>query len=318
MGTTSSSSGTYEKIQRAADAVARAIAPRLPEVGVVLGSGLGGFADTLGSPSAVPYGDIPGFARSSVAGHSGRLVAGRCGPVEVLAMQGRVHGYEGHPIEQLVLPVRTLIAVGCRTVVITNAAGGIREDLQPGDLALITDHLNLTGQNPLVGENDDRLGPRFPDMSAAYDPGLRALAKRVARAARIELKEGVYSLLLGPSYETPAEIRMLRTLGADLAGMSTVPEVIAAHHMGARVLGISCVTNKAAGLGGKLSHAEVEETASRVRSKFLTLLGRLIEAIHDGSDSDGDGDAARAAPRPARRPAHAPARKKPSSRKKAR
>jgi purine-nucleoside phosphorylase len=195
-------------------------------------------------------------------------------------MQGRVHRYEGHPLEQVVLPVRVLVACGCRILIITNAAGGIRAELGPGDLALIADHINLTGENPLAGANDDRLGPRFPDMSAAYDAELRALARRAADELGLRpLGEGVYSWMLGPSYETPAEIRMLRTLGADLAGMSTVPEVIAANHMGARVLGISCVTNMAAGLGGKLSHDDVKQTAERVERDFVRLLARIVALL---------------------------------------
>jgi purine-nucleoside phosphorylase len=271
----------YEHVQRAATAVYRAITPRQPRVGIVLGSGLGSFAETLEDPVSVPYGEIPGFARSSVQGHAGQLVAGRSGSTTVLVMQGRVHCYEGHPIEQVVLPTRTLVAVGCRVLIITNASGGIRDDLEPGSLALITDHVNLTGKNPLAGPNDDLLGPRFPDMSQAYDPDLRALAHRAAALEGLSLKEGVYSWLLGPSYETPAEIRMLRTLGCDLAGMSTVPEVITAHHMGARVLGLSCVTNRAAGLGGKLSHDEVKETAERVKEDFLRLLNRIVSSLEE-------------------------------------
>jgi purine-nucleoside phosphorylase len=269
----------YQQIQQAAGAVTRAIAPRQPQVGLVLGSGLGSFADTLEDQAVVPYGQVPGFAESRVAGHAGQFVAGRCGQTRVLAMQGRVHLYEGHPLSQVVLPVRTMIAAGCTEVIITNAAGGIREGLVPGDLCLITDHINFTGHNPLVGDNDDRLGPRFPDMSAAYDPELRALARREADAAGIALKEGVYSWMIGPSYETPAEIEMARTVGGDLAGMSTVPEVIAARHMGARVLGLSCVTNLAAGMQRTLSHDEVKATASEVRETFVRLLTRIVQAL---------------------------------------
>jgi purine-nucleoside phosphorylase len=269
----------YEDVQRAAGVVTRAIAPRTPHVGVVLGSGLGRFADTLDEAVAIPYADIPGFPVSSVPGHAGQLVAGSCQGVQALVMQGRVHCYEGHPLEQVVLPARALVACGCRVLIITNAAGGIRADLKPGDLTLITDHVNLTGRNPLIGPNDDRLGPRFPDMSDAYAAELRELAHEVAAEDGVTLREGVYSWLVGPSYETPAEIRMLRSVGADLAGMSTVPEVIAVHQMGARVLGISCVTNLAAGLGGKLSHEEVKETAARVEKTFLRLLTRVIARL---------------------------------------
>ncbi|PID39006.1 MAG: purine-nucleoside phosphorylase [Proteobacteria bacterium] len=269
-------SAIYEQVQQAAATIREAISPRTPSIGVVLGSGLGPFADQLEDAAAVSYEDIPGFAVSTVKGHAGRLVAGRSQGVSVCAMQGRVHCYEGLPIDQIVLPVRALVAAGCTTLVLTNAAGGIRDDLEPGDLVLLRDHLNLQGQNPLTGPNDERLGPRFPDMSDAYDAELRGVALAAARELDIPLCEGVYAALLGPSYETPAEIRMLRAVGADLAGMSTVPEVIAAHHMGARIIGISCVTNLAAGLGGALSHDEVKETAERVRSRFTGLLAAVI------------------------------------------
>jgi purine-nucleoside phosphorylase len=269
----------YDQVQGAAAAVRAAIAPRAPVIGLVLGSGLGSFADALDDAVAVPYGEIPGFARSNVKGHAGQLAAGSCQGVPVLAMQGRVHCYEGHHVSQVVLPVRTMIAAGCGVLIITNAAGGIRKDLDPGNLALITDHINLTGINPLMGENEDRLGPRFPDMSEAYAPGLRALARRAAADEGIPITEGIYGWMLGPSYETPAEIRMLGRAGADLAGMSTVPEVIAANHMGARVLGISCVTNMAAGRGGKLSHDEVKETAERVKHSFIGLLTRILTLL---------------------------------------
>ena len=272
----------YDQIQQAAAAVAQRIAPLKPKVGLVLGSGLGNFADTLQQKTAVPYGDVPGFAESKVAGHAGQFVAGLCGPTAALAMQGRVHCYEGHPISQVVLPIRTMIAAGCETVLITNAAGGINPAFSPGDLCLITDHINLTGQNPLTGDNDDRLGPRFPDMSTAYDRDLRELALEQAAAEGIQLQQGVYNWMLGPSYETPAEIEMARRAGADLAGMSTVPEVIAARHMSARVLGISCVTNMAAGMQGSLSHDEVKETAQRVRQTFVKLLARVLTALGEG------------------------------------
>jgi len=267
------------QVQQAAAAIAQAITPRKPRIGMVLGSGLGSFADTLKNPIKVPYDEIPGFAASKVKGHAGQLVAGNCQGVEVLVMQGRVHLYEGHPIAQVVLPTRALVAVGCEVLIITNAAGGIRNSLAPGDLVAITDHINLTGRNPLIGANEEQLGPRFPDMSNAYDADLRSLAHRAAVAEGITLKEGVYGWMIGPSYETPAEIRMLRVVGGDLAGMSTVPEVVAANHMGARVLGISCVTNMAAGLGGKLSHDEVKQTAERVEHAFTSLLNRTVSLL---------------------------------------
>lgn len=272
----------YDQVQQAAAKITKAIAPRRPEIGMILGSGLGSFADSLEDAVAIPYGELPGFAQSKVKGHAGRLVAGSCSGVQVLVMQGRVHLYEGHSIEQVVLPLRSMIAAGCQTMIITNASGGIRDDLAPGDLVAITDHINLTGQNPLVGANEERIGPRFPDMSTAYDPRLRSLAHDAARLEGIALKEGVYGWMLGPSYETPAEIRMLGHVGGDLAGMSTVPEVIAAVHMGAHVLGISCVTNMAAGIGGKLSHDEVKQTAERVKHSFWTLLGRILTLIQEG------------------------------------
>lgn len=252
-----------------------------PRVGLVLGSGLGDYADTLSGAIKIPYGELPGFPVSKVVGHAGNLVyGGGPGGVPVLAMQGRVHYYEGHGLDTVVLPIRTLIACGCDTLILTNAAGGIAAGLQPGELVLLSDHLNLMGASPLRGENDGRLGPRFPDMSAVYDPALRALARRAGQAMGMDLREGIYAGCNGPQYETPAEVRMLRTLGADLVGMSTVPESIAARHMGARVLGISCVTNLAAGLGGPtLSHDEVTETANRVRGAFIQLLDGILKLL---------------------------------------
>ena len=265
--------------------ILRRIAPRRPRIGAILGSGLGSFADQLEDATAVSYGDIPGFPESAIKGHAGQLVAGAASGVPVLVMQGRVHCYEGHPIESVVLPVRSMVAAGCEVIIITNAAGGIRRDLHPGDLVLITDHINLTGRNPLIGPNDDRLGPRFPDMSAAYDPGLRTLAQRAAADVGQALAQGVYGWMIGPSYETPAEIQMLGRSGGDLAGMSTVPEVTAAHHMGARVLGLSCVTNMAAGLGGKLSHDDVKQTAQQVAAAFVALVDRIVALIGEELES---------------------------------
>jgi purine-nucleoside phosphorylase len=207
-------------------------------------------------------------------------VFGRHGALPVLALQGRIHYYEGHDLARVAFPARVLVAAGCRTLVITNAAGGIDASLRPGEIVIIRDHLNLLGGSPLRGPNDERLGPRFPDMTTAYDPALRALAAAAGEDVGLTLREGVYAAVSGPQYETPAEIRMLRTLGADLAGMSTVPEVIAAAHMGARVLGLSCCTNLAAGISPhKLSHAEVTETATRVRDQFIALIGRILERL---------------------------------------
>ncbi len=252
-----------------------------PTVGLVLGSGLGAFADGLENAAILPYGELPGFPVSRVVGHAGRLVVGALGPGGngpiCAAMQGRVHYYEGHDLAAVTFPIRVLVALGCRTLIVTNAAGGVNRALHPGQLVLLSDHLNLFGASPLRGDNDERLGPRFPDMTHAYAPELRVLARRVALRLGIDLAEGVYAGLSGPAYETPAEVRMLATLGADTCGMSTVPEVIVASHMGARVLGISCVTNMAAGITGeKLSHDEVTETATRVRGEFVALLAGIL------------------------------------------
>jgi purine-nucleoside phosphorylase len=270
----------YEQLQVSVAAIRATIGSRRPTVGLVLGSGLGGFADQLRAPMAIDYGDVPHFPVSSIEGHAGRLVIGDMGGVTVCAMQGRVHFYEGHDLVKVTYPIRTLILLGVKTLIVTNAAGGVNPDLSPGDLALITDHISLFPEGPLRGANDRRLGPRFPDMTQAYTPELRSLAVRVAAELGIALRAGVYAGLPGPSYETPAEIRMLRVIGADLCGMSTVPEVIVANHMGARVLGISCVTNMAAGITGKkLSHDEVTETAERVKGTFARLLAGILGAL---------------------------------------
>jgi purine-nucleoside phosphorylase len=268
----------FEELQRAAEAVrARLPAGAQPKVGLILGSGLGSFADTLQGAVKIPYQGIPGFAASTIAGHAGNLVYGTSGKQEVLAMQGRIHFYEGHDISRVVFPARTLVTLGCKTLVITNAAGGVDPTLKAGEIVIISDHLSLMPVGPLRGENDERLGPRFPDMSEVYPKELRQIATDAGNAIGLKLREGVYAALPGPSYETPAEIRMVRTLGADLVGMSTVPEAIAAVHMGARVLGLSCVTNLAAGiLPQKLSHAEVTETAARVRGQFEELLTQIL------------------------------------------
>jgi purine-nucleoside phosphorylase len=268
-----------ERIEQVARAV-RDRTGRAPAVGLILGSGLGGFAESLADPAVIPYRDLPGFPTASVPGHAGRLVLGRLGDLEVAAMQGRVHGYEGWEPWQVAFPARVLCGLGVGALVVTNAAGGIRADLVPGDLMRITDHLNLAGSNPLVGPNDERLGPRFPDMSTAYEPVLGNLLDRVAAELDLPLKHGVYACLSGPTYETPAEIRMLRAVGADAVGMSTVPEVIAAAHMGVPVVGVSCITNLAAGIGKKpLSHGEVAETAERVRDRFTALLAAFLPRL---------------------------------------
>ncbi len=267
------------ELAAAAGAIRAVVGDVAPAIGLILGSGLGGFAERLEDRSVISYRDIPGFAASTVPGHAGQLVVGRRGGVACAVMQGRIHFYEGHSARQVAFPARTLVALGAKTLIVTNAAGGLRHP--PGTLMLIRDHLNLFPDHPLRGPNDDRVGLRFPDMTRAYPKELRALAREVARELGLELAEGVYAGSSGPSYETPAEIKMLEVLGADATGMSTVPEVIAAVHMGARVLGISCITNWAAGLGpGRpLSHDEVTETAEQVREKFEELIDRLIARL---------------------------------------
>lgn len=248
-----------------------------PKVGVVLGSGLGAFGDSLAKLEKIPYGELPHIPQSSVVGHAGNLCFGEVDGVPVVCMQGRVHLYEGHTIESVVHGVRTMARLGVKTVLLTNAAGGLDPSWSAGDLMIITDHLNLTGCSPLVGPNDATLGPRFPDMTTAYDLELREALRAVARDAKIALREGVYAWLLGPSYETPAEVRMVRGLGAHAVGMSTVPEVIALRHMGVRVGALSCITNLAAGISATpLDHKEVEETARARRSELLTLLGGWV------------------------------------------
>ena len=252
---------------------------RAPSAVLVLGSGLGHLAEAISDPVPIPYGEIPGFPRSTVVGHAGRLVAGTLDGVEVVAMQGRFHLYEGWEPATVALPIRALAALGAGTLLVTNAAGGLRPGLKAGDLMLITDHINLTGRNPLVGSTV--IGEeRFPDMSEAYDGEFRRLAAETALALGIELEEGVYAAVLGPSYETPAEVRMLATLGADAVGMSTVPEVIVARALGLRVLGISLISNLAAGLSGHpLSHAEVMEAGERVQASFSLLVAHLLPKI---------------------------------------
>ncbi len=248
-----------------------------PAAGIVLGSGLAGLADRLERAVVIPYAEIPGFPVSKVPGHHARLVVGDLpadgGPIPVVAMQGRAHGYEGWSAEDVAFGARVLCGLGVKLLLVTNAAGGVNPSFGPGDLVRITDHLNLSGLNPLVGENDDRLGTRFPDLTEAYDPALGALLDEVARAQDLPLRSGVYACMLGPSYETPAEIRMLRALGADVVGMSTVPEVIAARHMRVRVVGISVVTNLAAGLARRtLTHEEVQATGARVEARLTALV----------------------------------------------
>lgn len=252
---------------------------QIPLIGVILGSGLGGFTAGVAEPLKIPYAAIPGFPAASVAGHAGELVLGKVRGVSVACLSGRVHLYEGHPPERVVFGARLLSALGCRAVLVTNAAGGIRADLVPGGLLLLRDHVNLTGANPLVGPNESGF-PRFPDMTDAYDARLRELAHEAARADGIALDEGVYAGVLGPSYETPAEIRMLKTLGADAVGMSTVHEVIALRHRAVRVGALSVITNLAAGLAGRaLDHADVQTAAASARDRVERLLSGWISRI---------------------------------------
>jgi len=254
--------------------------PLVPRVGVILGSGLGEFADSVAEPTAIAYADIPYFKNVGVSGHAGRLVLGKIGPVSVAVLQGRIHYYEGHDISDVVFPVRVLAALGVRSIVLTNAAGGINPAFRSGDLMIIRDHINLMGINPLRGANDERLGPRFPDMSAVYDPAFQDVISAALEENGRPARRGVYLALSGPSYETPAEIRMFATLGADAVGMSTVPEALCARHMGLRVAGISCITNLAAGISTRqLSHREVTETGARVKDDFIRLLNRVMPQL---------------------------------------
>src|SRR5579862_4451725 len=257
-----------------------------PRIGLVLGSGLGGFADELTEATRIPYANIPGFPRSTAVGHAGQIVVGNAGDVAVVAMQGRVHLYEGYSAREVSFPTRVLGRMGLQALIITNAAGGINLEYKQGALVVLTDHINLQGHNPLVGANDDRFGPRFPDMTQAYSKQYREIALRAASKLGKPLYQGVYAGLLGPSYETPAEIRYLRAIGADLVGMSTIPEVIAARHMGLKVLAISCVTNMAAGISDEvLNHEDVLKTTERVKGDFVGLLRAVLPEI----DKDLDG-----------------------------
>ena len=267
-------------IQRAVDFVRSAQPSFMPKIGLVLGSGLGAVVEAMKVSKKFRYQDVPGFPQSTVEGHEGELVLGTLDDVSVACMRGRVHMYEGYDPRDVVFPTRVLVRLGASSLVITNAAGGINPEWEDRELMLITDHLNLTGRNPLLGPNDDALGPRFPDMSDAYDPEYREAMLDVAEDLGMELREGVYAGLLGPSYETPAEIRMLGILGADAVGMSTVHEVIAARHMGARVLGLSCISNKAAGLADQpLTHEEVKAAADAMASQIAALVRGFVKRI---------------------------------------
>jgi len=275
--------GEFERAGLAADFIFSRTKLR-PQIALVLGSGLGGFADEFAGSTKIPYADIPYFPRSTAIGHAGQLVIGKVGTVPVAGMQGRVHLYEGYSAKDVMFPIRVFSRMGVKAVILTNAAGGIKREFTRGRLVVINDHINLQGVNPLTGPNDERFGLRFHDMTNAYDKRFREMAVGEGHRLGIGIYEGVYAGLAGPSYETPAEIRYLRTIGADLVGMSTVPEVIAARHSGIRVLGISCVTNAAAGiLDQPLNHVEVLETAERVKGQFISLLKAVIPRIAEAT-----------------------------------
>lgn len=270
----------FDRVQSAVGVV-RGRTQLQPEVGIILGTGLGGLADEISVDTAIPYQELPGFPLSTVESHAGRLLLGRLGRVPVVAMQGRFHRYEGYPLGEVTFPVRVMQALGARTLIVSNACGGMNPLWSPGDLVLLSDHINLLGDNPLIGANDDRLGPRFPDMSAPYDPELRSLARAVALELGVVLREGVYVAVPGPNLETRAEYRMLRTIGADVVGMSTVPEVIVAVHGGMRTVGISIITDQC--LPDALEPANLEriiETARRAEPALTRLITGLVERLH--------------------------------------
>lgn len=270
----------FEQINEAVNCIKEKIGSEPPKVGIVLGSGLGDFVEKISNPQSISYENIPHFHKTTVKGHQGQIVVGNIGSTKVLVFQGRFHRYEGHPLSNVVLPVRVLAGLGAKNLILTNASGGINSEYQPGELVCITDHINLTGDSPLIGKNDERLGVRFPDMTEAYNKELSALLHEAASELSIELKAGVYAGVLGPAYETPAEINMLGILGADMVGMSTVPETIAANHAGLRVCGVSCITNLAAGISPhKLSHDEVKEVANMAKEKFNNLLELAVQKI---------------------------------------
>ena len=275
-------SGDFARSQRAAKYILSKSRLR-PKIAVVLGSGLGAFADELAGATRIPYDKIPGFPKPTAEGHAGRLVIGKVHDVAVAVMQGRVHFYEGYSMKEVVYPMRVLRQMGIQAAILTNAAGAVNLNFKPGNLIVMRDHISLHSINPLIGPNDDRFGTRFPDMSDAYFKPYREIALAEGKKLGMDLKEGVYTTLTGPSFETPAEIRYLRTIRTDMVGMSTVPEVIVARHMGIRVLGISCMTNMAAGiLDQPLTHAEVMETGERVKIQFIALLRSVIPRIDDG------------------------------------
>jgi purine-nucleoside phosphorylase len=277
--TSSVTADDFSRAQAAADFLLSKTKLR-PQIALVLGSGLGAYADSLKDAIKIPYHDIPGFVRSTAEGHAGMMVVGTAKGVPVATMQGRMHYYEGHSMREVTFPMRVFGRLGCKAAILTNAAGGINVKYGQGALVAISDHINLQGDNPLIGANDARFGPRFPDMTRAYWKSYREMALAAGKKLGIEVHEGVYAAMAGPSYESPAEIRYLRTIGADLVGMSTAPEAIMAAHMGIRVLAISCVTNMAAGiLDQPLNHEEVLETGRRVQGQFLALLESVIPQI---------------------------------------
>lgn len=270
-----------QRLDETAQFIKGKIGNRQPKVGVTLGSGLGQFADDLQEACQIPYSEIPHFHGTSVVGHAGRIVVGKTqAGVEVIALQGRIHAYEGHSFDEVVFPTRVLKALGVTHLILTNASGGMNPQFKAGDLVLIKDHLNLTGNNPLLGKNYDFLGPRFPDMTQTYCPQMREAISSAAQKLGYNLKNGVYVGVLGPSYETPAEIKMYQTLGGDMVGMSTVAEAIAGHHCGLKMAGLSCITNMAAGLGEELlDHADIKEEANKVKDIFIKLLDSAISQI---------------------------------------
>ncbi|HEY3104045.1 MAG TPA: purine-nucleoside phosphorylase [Pyrinomonadaceae bacterium] len=273
------SSSLYERAEKAARFIRGRVQTEL-SIAVVLGSGLGGLADELSNATAIPYDEIPGFAHATVEGHAGCLVIGKIGDSPVAALQGRFHFYEGYSLEDVTFPIRVLKLLGVRTLILTNASGALNVEFTPGSLMVITDHINLMGMNPLIGPNDERFGPRFPDLTNTYAPELQDVVLQEARAMGLQMFRGVYASLTGPSYETPAEIHMVRSLGADAVGMSTVPEAIVARHMDMQVLGISCITNLAAGVSDRpVDHGQVMATGERVRETFTELIRRIIPRL---------------------------------------
>ncbi|OLD27922.1 MAG: purine-nucleoside phosphorylase [Acidobacteria bacterium 13_1_40CM_3_55_6] len=279
MATELSPAKLYERAEKAARVIRARTDADVP-VAIVLGSGLGAFADELTDSTSIRYDEIPSFARATVEGHAGRLVIGKTNNVTVAAMQGRFHFYEGYSLEEVTFPIRVLKLLGVRTLILTNAAGSLNTEFTPGSLMVITDHINLIGVNPLIGPNDDRFGPRFPDLTSVYARRLQDIVINEANAIGLDMRRGIYAALSGPSYETPAEIHMVRTLGADAVGMSTVPEAIVARHMNMEVIGISCITNLAAGVSNRpVDHSQVIATGERVRAEFTELLRRVVTRL---------------------------------------